>query len=83
MKRKRISFRGSLRPAPQDDELRTPAELPNVVVTAQQAFLTREALAAIADTTLTTSPPGRTGRRAIGSGPDGVVACAADWRLHG
>ena len=60
----------------QDDVLARLLSFPNVVVTAHQAFLTREALAAIADTTLTTSPPGRTGRHAIGSGPDGVVACA-------
>ncbi len=36
----------------QDDVLARLLSFPNVVVTAHQAFLTREALAAIADTTL-------------------------------
>src|SRR5215471_9010617 len=58
----------------QDDVLARLLTFPNVIVTAHQAFLTREALATIADTTLASitalTPGARCGRRRGGrSGP--------------
>jgi D-lactate dehydrogenase len=51
-KRGRVFFRDLSDQVLQDDVLARLLTFPNVLITAHQAFLTREALANIADTTL-------------------------------